>query len=144
MLRITLLVLTILAGLLLYSTSTNYGNYKRGMFVGTYTEYVNNYKRAPDFSNDKFSKKVLFFMSNPANANVQEKQSTSIINANLLVAKDIPSNLALIKTVIGEANLDGIYKVITPNTFVLLDEAGKEVKRSTAIADMDGVKQFIK
>jgi hypothetical protein len=144
MLRITLIVLTLLAAIFLIATNGNSYNKKNGMFIGTYPEYVNNFKRAADFSHDKFSKKVLFFMSNPAIATVEEKQATSIINSNLDVRKDIPINLILVKIVIGESNLDGIYKVIKPNTFMLLDANGKEVKRSNSVYDMDDVKQFIK
>jgi hypothetical protein len=137
MLRITLLILIILAVIFLIITSGNYGNYKRGMFIGSYSDYVNKYNRAPDFSNDKFNKKVLFFMSNPANSTENELISTRSINASLDASTAIPTNLVLIKTVLGEANLDGKYKVITPNTFMLLDEYGKEVRRSSTIRNMN-------
>jgi hypothetical protein len=144
MLRIVIFLLTFLSIIFLMFNSSNYGNYKRGMFNGTYLEYINNYKRSPDFSNDKFNKKVLFFMSNPINSTIKEQQITNIINSNFAVGKNIPQDLALIKIVIGEYNLDGKYKVIIPNTFLLLDELGKEIKRSNAINSIDDVKEFIK
>jgi hypothetical protein len=143
MLRITLIILSALAVIFLIITGGNYGNYKRGMFVGSYLDYVNKYNRAPDFSNDKYNKKVLFFMANPSSSTENELISSRSIDASFDASKTIPSDLVLIKTVMGEANLDGKYKVIIPNTFVLLDQAGQEIKRSDYVRGMNELIQFI-
>ena len=142
MLRITLIVLTALAAFFWYNSTLNYGNYIRGPFNGTYAEYKNNYKRSPNFDNDKYSKKILFFESDKITSTPAEQLSTNVINANLVVADYLPANIALIRANVNNLDLAGKYKVITPNTFMLLDEKGNEAKRITT-SNMDEIKKFI-
>ena len=142
MLRITLILLVILAAIFWYINSQNYGNYIRGAVNGTYQDYVFAYGRSPNFDNDKYSKKILFFESDKITSTAAEQLSTSVINANLVVAKYLPSNLALVRVNVNNLDLAGKYKVITPNTFLLLDEKGNESKRLNS-ANMDLIQKFI-
>jgi hypothetical protein len=143
LLRITIIALALLSALLINNSFKNNGNYKRGQFVGTYQEYYTNYGRAPDFTNDNYSQKVLFFTAKPGST-VEELQKTQILNANFKVADVIPSNLALIKVEMGSSDLEAKYQVTEPNVFVLLDNKGVAVKRSTTIAMMPDLANFIK
>ena len=143
MLRNTLIILTLITGVLWYNNNLNYGNYIRGSFNGTYSDYKSKMNRSPNFDNDKYSKKILFFESDKITSTGAEQLSTSVINANLVAADYLPANLALVRVNVNNLDLAGKYKVITPNTFLLLDEKGNESKRLNT-TNMEEIVKFLK